>query len=394
LREIHSTVRPLISCPDRPGIGAAVTDSVAVIEHAADPEWDRFVEGGSGRFAHAYHLSAWRAVHRRAYGREPIYLAARDRSGGLVGGLPLVVHGGALRGLAASLQPGASAARSTTRLSSVIRGGPIGSDIESRAALLTSACRLVDEGGFKDLRIETDVPGCEQLAPELQAVPDSPAWLTPLPPDPVELLQTWRKQSRNLWRNIAKAQQRGVVVRLVKSRADLWRFYRQYVLAMQRHKAVPRSWLEIRVAHRLLAPSGRCRIWLGEHEGEVVAGAMSLSAGTSFELIYAGSEPCANDLRPMHAVYWSAIEWAIASGKTVVDWGTAPIGSSLGEFKRQWSAEPIESFRYTYAPGAPMAEPPSGGNSAGEAESISTALWDRLPVDVLGVAATVGHRLL
>jgi hypothetical protein len=110
----------------------------------------------------------------------------------------------------------------------------------------------VDERGFGDLTIETDVPGCEELVGGLRAAPDSPAWLTPLPGDPEELLKSWHKQSRNLWRNLAKARDRGVVVRPVGSRVDLWRFYRQYVLAMRRHKAVPRSWLEIRWAHRLL----------------------------------------------------------------------------------------------------------------------------------------------
>ena len=163
--------------------------------------------------------------------------------------------------------------------------------------------------------------------------PDSPAWLTPLPGDPDELLKTWRKSSRNLWRNLAKARDRGVVVRPVGSRMDLWRFYRQYVLAMRRHRAVPRSWLEIRWAHRLLAPSRRCGAWLGEYRGEVVAGVMFLSVGDSIELLYGGSDPRANDVRPMHAVYWHAIEWAIANGKTVIDWGTAPADTLAWQFQ-------------------------------------------------------------
>jgi hypothetical protein len=261
-----------------------------VSESAAGPEWDAFINNSGGRFAHAYHLTAWRQVHRRAYGREPIYLGARCANGGLVGALPLVVHGGTLRRVAASLKPGGRAAGGAQRLRSVICGGPLGSDLEARGALLTAACRLVDEQGFADLTIETDVGGCEQLVPGLQAEPDSPAWLTPLPGDPDELLKTWHKHSRNLWRNLAKARDHGVVVRPVGSRMDLWRFYRQYVQAMRRHRAVPRSWLEIRSAHRLLAPSRRCGAWLGEYRGEVVAGVMFLSVGDSIELLYGGSE--------------------------------------------------------------------------------------------------------
>jgi hypothetical protein len=376
-----------------------LADKVAAIEPTAGPEWDAWIEGSGGRFAHAYHLTAWREVHRRAYGRAPIYLGARDANGRLVGALPLVVYGGALRRLAASVKPGARAAGGGQRLSSVIRGGPVGSDVEARGELLASACRLVDEQGFGDLTLETDVGGCEQLVPGLRAEPDSPAWLSPLPGDPDELLKTWHKRSRNLWRNLAKARDRGVVVRPVGSRMDLWRFYRQYVLAMRRHRAVPRSWLEIRWAHRLLAPSRRCGAWLGEYRGEVVAGVMFLSVGDSIELLYGGSDPRVNDVRPMHAVYWHAIEWAIANGKTAIDWGTAPVGSSLANFKRQWGAEPVNSFRYTYIPGggassAGTNDPAQQQTSAPHDPGARGTAWDRIPVDALGVAATVGHRLL
>jgi hypothetical protein len=369
-----------------------------VIEVSPGPEWDAFIERSGARVTHAYHLTAWREVHRRAYGREPIYLGARGAGGELVGALPLVVHGGALRRLAASLKPGGGAAGGALRLSSVIRGGPLGSDLDARGELLASACRMVDERGFGDLTIESDVPGCEALVPGLRAAADSPAWLTALPTDPDDLLKTWHKHSRNLWRNLAKARDRGVVVRPVGSRMDLWRFYRQYVLAMRRHRAVPRSWLEVRWAHRLLAPSGRCGAWLGEYRGEVVAGVMFLSVGDSIELLYGGSDPRASEVRPMHAVYWHAIEWAIANGKTVIDWGTAPVDSSLGNFKRQWGAEPVESFRYTYRPGAAGDPPPPPSTPAeaavGGGNSRVEAAWDRVPVDALGVAATVAHRLL
>jgi hypothetical protein len=102
-----------------------------VSEPSGGPEWDAFIEGSGGRSAHAYHLTAWREVHRRAYGREPIYLGARGANGRLVGALPLVVYGGALRRLAASVKPGAPAAGGRQRLSSLVRGGPVGPDVEA-----------------------------------------------------------------------------------------------------------------------------------------------------------------------------------------------------------------------------------------------------------------------
>jgi hypothetical protein len=179
-------------------------------------------------------------VHRRAYGREPIYLWARA-NGRLVGALPVVVFGGALRRLAASIKPGVRAAGGGQRLSSVIRGGPVGSDVEARGELLASACSLVDEQGSGDLTR----PTCP--------------------------------------------------------------------------------------------------------------GVRSSCAG------------CAR--------------------------------SSLANFKRQWGAAPVDSFRYTYAPGARAAsarvsEAAEQQPSTPDESGARNAAWDRIPVDPLGVAATVGHRLL
>jgi hypothetical protein len=387
-----------------------VLDSAVRIDPARDPEWDTFVLRNGGSRIHAYQLGAWSEVHRRAYGSDPLYLGARNANGELAAGLPLVVEGGLLRGLAAAARPGPSWAGAGVqrRLSSLFRGGPIGVDTAARAAVLGSACRLVDERRFNELVLTTDVPGCDELVTGLRVAPYYPTWITPLPRDPDELRRVWRKRSRNLSRNVIKAEQRGAVVRGARSRADLWRFYRQYVRTVRGHHATPRSWFEIRLAHKLLAPSGRCRVWLVESQGEVVAGAMFLAAGTTLDALYIGSDPRADDVRPTHALYWHAITWAIANGMTAVDWGTAPAESSLGRFKRQWSAEPIDIFRYVYAPDGAAEQPgdngperPGNADAAPGETGVATprngpasTVWDRIPVNALGLAATIGHRLL
>jgi Acetyltransferase (GNAT) domain len=384
------------------------------IDPTCDREWDTFVLRSGGTFAHAYHLGGWSEIHRRAYGSEPIYLAARDSKGKLAAGLPLVIEGGPLRGMAARLTPGQTwaAAGAQRRLSSLTRGGPIGVDAEARSTVLAAACRLVDEHRLKGLVLTTEVPRCDELVPELRVVQSVPTWLTPLPREPEELRRVWRRQSKNLSRNVTKAEQAGTVVRGARSPADLWRFYRQYVRTMRRHHATPRSWIEIRLAHKLLAPSGRCRVWLVEYQGEVIAGAMFLAASNTLELLYAGSDPRALSVRPNHAVYWHAIKWAIARGMTAVDWGPAPADGSLGRFKRQWSAEPVDVPRYAYTPGPAgqrvsdsridtaaatstgQTPAPGGSSSAAPAAGVLSTVWDRIPVNALGLAATIGHRLL
>jgi CelD/BcsL family acetyltransferase involved in cellulose biosynthesis len=363
------------------------------------PEWDAFVSRYGGQLVHAYQLGPWSEILRRAYGAELLHLVARDSRGQLTAGMPLVAEAGLLR---------------SGRLSSMmmaVRGGPIGVDAAARADVLKAAIRLVDERGLKGLLITTEVPGCEQLVP-VRVTRYAPTWVTPLPEDGDELRRVWRKKSKNLARNLSKAERAGAIVRPARSRADLWRFYRQYARTMRAHRVTPVSWLEIRLAHKLLAPSSSCRVWVAEYQGQVVAGAMFLAAGTTMSLLYAGSDPRALDVRPNHAIYWHAVEWAIASGMTVIDWGTAPINSSLAKFKRQWSADPIDVFRYMYPPAAPTDQtsesrsaavtqrpgprsaPPGGAGYTIPGAGLTGRVWDRIPPDVLGLAATVAHRLL
>lgn len=381
---------------------AAPSTSAARIDPGSDPEWDSFVLRQGTPRAHAYHLGVWSEIFRRAYGAAPCYLVARDAAGELAAGLPLVVEGGLSRGGRAS------------SLMMDVRGGPIGVDAAARAIVLDAACRLVDERRLKGLLMTTEVPGCERLVAGLRVLPVaySPTWITPLPADPDELRRVWRKRSRNLSRSLGKAEQAGVVVRAARSRTDLWRFYRQYVHTMRAHRHVPRSWLEIRLIHKLLAPTGGCRVWLAEYQGEVVAGALFVATGNTLDPLYIGADPRTLDVRPNHALYWHGIKWAIASGLTAVDWGSAPADSSLGRFKQQWSAEPVDLFHYVYVPGAAtersseshpraMAEPPSehvappgGSGHTMPRTGLAATAWDRFPVNALGVAATLAHRLL
>jgi CelD/BcsL family acetyltransferase involved in cellulose biosynthesis len=369
---------------------AVFAGSLAEIDPLRDPRWDTFVGRHGTAPAHAYHAGTWSEILRRAYGAELVYLAAANAGGDLVAALPLVAERGLLRG---------------GRLSSLmlaLRGGPIAVDDESRATVIESACRLARERGARSFLMTTEAAGCERLVSHLQVLPHAPTWVTPLPDDPDKLRQTWRKRSKNLSRNLKRAEDAGNVVREARSRADVWRFYRLYAQTMRGHRVMPRSWLEIHLAHKLLAPSGGCRLWLAEHDGEVVAGAMFLVAGHTLELLYAGSDPRALDARPNHAIYWHAVEWGIAYGVTSLDWGPAPPDSSLGKFKSQWSADPVPVFRYLYEPGAadvPAASDRDDAAARGDGhtmgrEGVLARAWDRVPASALGLAATAAHRVL
>jgi hypothetical protein len=93
-----------------------------------------------------------------------------------------------------------------------------------------------------------------------------------------------------------------------------------------------------------------------------------------------------------------------------MDWGTAPEGSQHANFKRQWGAVRAPVFRYVYRPNPDVSPAPEAGLELATEEhgeprpttadaptgsrGVADRLWERVPSAAVGVAATVGHRLL
>lgn len=367
-------------------------DAAELIDPTCDVRWDAFIQRPRIAPSHAYNLAAWGAIWKRAYGADSLYLAVEDGHSEIIAALPLSCERGLRRG---------------GRLSSImlgLRGGPTGEDEHSRQAVTEAACRLAANRAATRLLLTTETAGLDQLVPDLRLLGDTSTWVTALPGDPDELRRQWSRDSKNLARNLSKAERSGVVVREARAARDVWRFYILYARTMRGHRVFPRSWLEIYLAHKLLQPAGQCNVYLAEHAGRAIAGAMFLTAGDTLALHYAGSDPGMLGLRPNHAVYLHAIERGIARGSGRLDWGQAPPASSLGRFKRQWSTEELPVFSYSYEP--TRAKPPNNGDlgvadrpvdymgHAVTGDSLAARMFDRVSPAALGFAATVAHRIL
>jgi peptidoglycan pentaglycine glycine transferase (the first glycine) len=89
-----------------------------------------------------------------------------------------------------------------------------------------------------------------------------------------------------------------VTVREGTGQADLRRFYRLYLASMKRHRSLPRSWSQMKLDQRLLgSPSGAFRLFLAEHDGRPVSGAIFHAFGHTVDLLYAGSHGAAREVR-------------------------------------------------------------------------------------------------
>ena len=333
-----------------------------------------------------YHLGAWAEILRAAYGDRPEFLGLVTQAGELVGGLPLMRTRGLVTG---------SRLRS---LPVVPPAGPLAADDDGRRALLEAACRRADELGARIWTLHARGAGYERLVPALRPVPKHPTWVLELTGDPDELRRGWKKTSNNLWRSLRKADKAGVTVREGTSEADLRTFYALYLRTMRRRCVLPRPYRQLQEDRRLLGPDGHFRLFLAEHDGDVVAAGVYHALGHAVDLLYNGSDDARLDLRPNHALYWHVIEWAAAAGYRELDFGHAKVGSSLQRFKAQWSAREVREYRYDYVTGAePAQERPAaparalqGRGRRGPVERV----WPHVPLPATRAAAAIAYRWL
>lgn len=346
------------------------------IDPGHDARWDAFVRAQEP--ATAYHLGAWAKVLRGAYGYRPRYVALETADGELAAVMPLFYGRGLLTKARLSSMPVARVA------------GPLGGSLEQQTALIQHARSLADTAGIERLLVRSTTAGLADRLPLLEQEPDQPTWRTPLPSDEVSLMPQLRESSKRVVRSIAKAEKAGVTVRLAHSHDDLRRFYKLYLQTMRKHGALPRSFRQLSLARKHLGPDV-FKLFVAELDDKIIAGGVFHAFGDTLELLYNASEPESVAQAPNFALYSAAMRWAIEAGYRTFDFGGALEGSSLGEFKRRWGAEPVPIWLYEYLTDASARgqreEPPAlsegGGSSLSPVLERSPLLLTRL----LGAAA-------
>jgi predicted N-acyltransferase len=352
-----------------------------------DPRWNRYVE--KHQRAYAYHLEEWATILSAAYGARPRYLALED-AGEVCGVLPLMESRGLVFG------------RRLRSLPVVPTAGPLAATIEDEAELLKAACEIAGEIQAREFVVQSRRRGYLDLVPGFVEHHKHPTWITRLPRDPDELRAEWRRSSKNLHRSLNKAEKSGLNVREAWSEADLRSFYQLYLATMKARHSLPRRYRQLARAQDLLAPRGVLRLFVVEHEARVIAAGVFHAFNGTLELHYNASEASALDLRPNHALYWHAICWAIERGLHSFDWGEARPGSTLEQFKAQWSAErvPEHSYHWIRDPKARRAGTMRDVGNIGRAggtsrrQQVVAKAWDKSPLFLTRAAGTLVYRFL
>ncbi len=122
-----------------------------------------------------------------------------------------------------------------------------------------------------------------------------------------ELMKGFAEKTRY---NIRLSGRKGVTVRFSRNKEDLKKFYEIYKITTQRDKIGCRDYDYF---ERMLDAydENKLRIYIAEHEGDVLAGAIATNVGGELFYVYGASSNEKRNLMPNYAMQMAMIRWGI-----------------------------------------------------------------------------------
>ena len=146
-------------------------------------------------------------------------------------------------------------------------------------------------------------------------------------PDEDTLLAQMHQKTRY---NVRLAQKKGVVIRR-GTRNDLPEFYRVLKETTERDKFLVRAYSYFEDMYDTLVPAGLAELFIGEYQGQIVAGTLAFVIGQKAWYIYGASSNAHRNVMPNYLIQWEMIRWAKAQGCTIYDFRGVPGPSQLSE---------------------------------------------------------------
>lgn len=212
--------------------------------------------------------------------------------------------------------------------------GPVAdaSDLQTVQALLKEAAPLVKKYRAFALKFDPEIPYTEALERAYTDVgyvvrgrvqerhdliqPRYNMILSLKGEDEAHLLSRFSSKTRY---NISLARRRGVTVRHEASEEALKAFYALYEIMSARNRLVPRQYTYFQ--DLMKAFEGHVRIYLAEHEGDILSAALALPYGDKLWYMYGASSNEKRNVMPNHLMQWEMIDWALQMGMHRYDFG-------------------------------------------------------------------------
>jgi serine/alanine adding enzyme len=327
---------------------------LTVSTETTETEWDAFVERHPD--ASGYHLWRWRRVMERAFGHQTVYLAAR-RDGGIVGVLPAVMIKSRLFG------------RSLVSLPFLNYGGVVATDADVARLLVDHAATVGAREGASHFELRHLVQRFDDLPVKRHKV----TMRLHLGSNETA---AWEQLDRKVRNQVKKAQKSNLTAETGGGEL-LGDFYSVFAHNM-RDLGTPvygRGFFD-EVFDQFPTTA---RVFIVRQGRNAIAAGIGYAFRDTLEMPWASS---LKSSRPMCAnvlLYWHAMQYAMANGRTTFDFGRSTPGDGPFQFKRQWGAEPSPlAWEYRLFKGERL--PDQSPNNPKFRAAI--AMWKRLPVPV------------
>ena len=150
-------------------------------------------------------------------------------------------------------------------------------------------------------------------------------------------------------RNIRKAINEDVKVYKSQSLESLKQFYKLNSLTRKRHGLPPQPYSFFRNLYNIILKNDFGTVFLAEHSGKAIAGAVYLHFGDKVIYKFGASDMKYQYLRANNLVMWEAIKWYNSTGYKEFSFGkTEPDNEGLRRFKNGWAVREHELRSYRF----------------------------------------------
>jgi serine/alanine adding enzyme len=341
-----------------------VTSQTAVaVQSTPSADWDAFVRQQPG--APIYFLSGWTLLARDVFRHRVFFIEARNRTGELVGALPVVQQRGLLGNFATSIP-------------FFNYGGALARNAAARSELMARARDLAGELGCSYLELRDTDPQADGW----QCRTDKVTMILQLPASPDILAKQLGSKLRS---QVKRADREPLAVRTGGSEL-VDDFYDVFAHNM-RDLGTPVY--PKRFFHAITSRfPDHTRLIVIDHRGMAAAAGFVVLDGKRAEIPWASCRAEAKSLGLNMKLYWEVLSFAIGRGCTSFDFGRSTLDSGTYKFKKQWGAEPLQLHWYRWER-TPSPDGAVQGGNEGRLMQFATSIWQRLPVKIANVLGPI-----
>jgi FemAB-related protein (PEP-CTERM system-associated) len=323
---------------------------VRLLERGEKTRWNRFVEScPCGTF---FHLAEWQGIFERELKHVPYYLLA-ERSGEIIGVLPLVLMRSRLFGT------------SVRSLPFLAYGGALAHDVSVLKGLEESAELLAKYLGADHLELR-------YLQPTRSDWPTRSDYVTfrkEIPPTIEACMKSIPRKQRAMIR-------KGIGKGLSSEWDDTTNRFYAIFSESYRNLGTPALGENYFAAIKRIF-GDRCRILTVLHSKKPVASVMTFQFEGELIPYYGGGTSAARTTYANDFMYWELLRNGCEEGAELFDFGRSRVNSGSYRFKKHWgfSPQPL-AYQTCLLRGRPMPNL-SPGNSK---FSLAISLWKRMPL--------------